>query len=149
MAWIWHVVSAVHKFNIGTHISLSLFLDLTKVDILSLTNLSLSHSLSLHLSHNFLLSRPFVIIFYLLSNFLFENIPSRYTSLSISSYFISLSLSECFWKRAIPGLFFVCFRIFKQTLQFLQQINVKKCPSSIQRSDSNPGPSGHESSHYH
>ena len=26
---------------------------------------------------------------------------------------------------AIPGLFFVYFRLFKQTLQFLQQINVK------------------------
>ena len=30
-----------------------------------------------------------------------------------------------FKKWAIPGLFFVFFRIFKQTLQFLQQIHVK------------------------
>ena len=28
-------------------------------------------------------------------------------------------------KGAIPGLFFIYFRLFKQTLQFLQQINVK------------------------
>ena len=28
-------------------------------------------------------------------------------------------------------------RLFKQTLQFLQQINMKKCPSSIRRLDSN------------
>ena len=44
-----------------------------------------------------------------------------------------------------PGLFFVYFRLFKQTLQFLQQICVKKCPSSIWCWDSNPQPSGHES----
>ena len=30
---------------------------------------------------------------------------------------------------AIPDLFLIYFRLFKQTLQFLQQINVKKCPS--------------------
>ena len=29
-----------------------------------------------------------------------------------------------FFKWAIPGLFFVYFRLFKQTLQFLQQIYV-------------------------
>ena len=33
---------------------------------------------------------------------------------------------QCFFKKwANPGLFFVYFRLFKQTLQFLQQINVK------------------------
>ena len=32
------------------------------------------------------------------------------------------------------------FGIFKQTIQFLQQIIVKKCPSSIRRRDSNPQP---------
>ena len=37
-----------------------------------------------------------------------------------------------FFKWANPGLFFVYFCLFKQILQFLQQINVKKCPSSIQ-----------------
>ena len=34
-------------------------------------------------------------------------------------------MNGLFLKRAIPGLFFVYFRLFKQTLQFLQQINVK------------------------
>ena len=43
-------------------------------------------------------------------------------------------------KWANPGLFFVYFRLFKQTIQFLQQINVKKCPSSIRRRDSNSQP---------
>ena len=42
---------------------------------------------------------------------------------------------------AIISLFFVYFRLFKQTLQFLQQINVKECPSSW---DSNPLPLDHE-----
>ena len=37
------------------------------------------------------------------------------------------------------------FSLFKQTIQFLQQINVKKCPSSIWRQDSNPRPSKRES----
>ena len=32
-----------------------------------------------------------------------------------------------FFKWATPGLFLVYFRLFKQTLQFLQQIYVKKC----------------------
>ena len=45
----------------------------------------------------------------------------------------------------LPCLFFVHFRLFKQTLQFLQQINGKKCPSSIRCWDSNPRPSEHES----
>ena len=45
---------------------------------------------------------------------------------------------------AIPGLFFVYFRLFKQTLQFSQQINVKKCSSSIQCWDSNSQPSDYE-----
>ena len=43
-----------------------------------------------------------------------------------------------------PLLSFI-FGLFKQTsLQFLQQIYVKKCPSSIQCQDSNPQPSEHE-----
>ena len=37
------------------------------------------------------------------------------------------------------------FGLFKQTIQFLQQINVKKCPSSIRRWDSNPRPLERES----
>ena len=41
-------------------------------------------------------------------------------------------ISYYFLKWAIPGLFFILFSsFFKQTLQFLQQINVKKCPSGI------------------
>ena len=32
-----------------------------------------------------------------------------------------------FFKWAIPGLFFIYFCLFKQTLQFLQQIYVEKC----------------------
>ena len=44
-----------------------------------------------------------------------------------------------------PGLFFVYFCLFKQTLQFLQQINVKKCPSSIRHRDSNQQPPDYES----
>ena len=44
-------------------------------------------------------------------------------------------------KWANTGLFFIYFRLFKQTLQFLQQTNVKKCPSSIWCRDSNSQPS--------
>ena len=44
-----------------------------------------------------------------------------------------------------PSLFFVYFCLFKQTIQFLQQINVKKCPSSIRHWDSNLQPSDYES----
>ena len=37
-----------------------------------------------------------------------------------------ITLSILFFKKCeIPGLFFVYFRLFKQTLQFLQQIYVK------------------------
>ena len=45
-----------------------------------------------------------------------------------------------------PGLFYRLFLVFyKQiSLQFLQQIYVKKCPSSIRCQDSNPQPSEHE-----
>ena len=45
--------------------------------------------------------------------------------------------------RPLFGLFLV---FFKQTKQFLHQINVKKCPSSIQCRDSNSQPSDYESS---
>ena len=44
-----------------------------------------------------------------------------------------------------PGLFFIYFLLFKLTLQFLQQMEVKKRPSSILRWDSNPQPLEHES----
>ena len=48
-------------------------------------------------------------------------------------------------KWANPSLIFVYFCLFKQTLKFLQQINVKKCPSSIRHWDSNSQPSINES----
>ena len=51
-----------------------------------------------------------------------------------------------FKKWANPGLFSFIFGLFKQTIQFLQQINVKKCPSSIQCWHSNPRPFEDESS---
>ena len=44
-----------------------------------------------------------------------------------------------------PASFSLIFGLFKQTLQFLQQIYVKKCPSSIWCWDSNPWPSECES----
>ena len=44
-----------------------------------------------------------------------------------------------------PASFLFIFGLFKQTIQFLQQINVKKCPSSIRRWDSNPRPLERES----
>ena len=50
-----------------------------------------------------------------------------------------------FFKWANPCLFLFIFGLFKQTLQFLQQIYVKKCPSSIRCQDSNPQPSKRES----
>ena len=37
------------------------------------------------------------------------------------------ALKRDFFKWANPGLFLFIFSLFKQTLQFLQQINVKKC----------------------
>ena len=50
-------------------------------------------------------------------------------------------MTAFFKKMAIPGLFFVHFRLFKQLLQFLQQISVKK----YSMMDSNQRTSGHES----
>ena len=55
------------------------------------------------------------------------------------------STSSFFKKMGQPRPLFVYFRLFKQTLQFLQQINVKKCPSSIRRWDSNSQPCDYES----
>ena len=57
----------------------------------------------------------------------------------------SLSLSLYFFKMGHPRPLFVCFRLFKQTLQFIQQISVKKCSSSIQCWDLNTRPYEHES----
>ena len=45
-----------------------------------------------------------------------------------------------------PGLFFVYFRSLQTHINtILQKIDVKKCPSSIRRWDSNPRPSERES----
>ena len=71
-----------------------------------------------------------------------------------SSNYLSGSSSSCYiWnaffffkKWANPGLFFVYFRSFSNKHNtILQQINVKKCSSSIQRKDSNPQPLERES----
>ena len=65
----------------------------------------------------------------------FPQIWSHWTQLSILDKLVSLS-SSCetsstrfvfFFKWPILGLFFVYFRLYKQILQFLQQIYVKKC----------------------
>ena len=60
-----------------------------------------------------------------------------------------LHVQKTFFKKwANPGrpLLLFIFCLFKQTLlQILQQINVKKCPSSMRRWDSNPQPSEYES----
>ena len=53
-----------------------------------------------------------------------------------------------FFQLAIPGLFLVCYSLFKQALQFLQQINVKNVhPVGILCCDSNPQPESQVSSH--
>ena len=54
--------------------------------------------------------------------------------------FAHLFVELMFFKWAHPGLFSVIFCLFKQTIQFLQQINVKKCPSIIWHRESNPRP---------
>ena len=56
-----------------------------------------------------------------------------------------LQCFNLFKKWAIPGLFFIYFRLFVHKLQILQQINVKKCPSSKQCRDSNSRPLEYES----
>ena len=43
-----------------------------------------------------------------------------------------------------PGLFFVYFWFFSNQQFCFKQINVKKCPSTIRRRDSNPRPFEHE-----
>ena len=66
----------------------------------------------------------------------------------ILKFLKNLAIKSCkfhFFKWANPGLFFISFRIFTHTLQFLQQINVKNCPSNIWCRDSNSRPLDHES----
>ena len=75
---------------------------------------------------------------YFLKTFLYSFISLTLKSFSI----ISLSCVFFYQKNVFkngpnPGLFFIYFHLFKHTLQFLKQINVKTCPSSIQCRDSN------------
>ena len=49
-----------------------------------------------------------------------------------------------FKKWANLGLFFVYFQYFQTNNTFLQQFNVKTCPTSIRRRDLNPWPFKHE-----
>ena len=62
---------------------------------------------------------------------------SRLVSINLTG-FTFLNHLSFFIKMKHPGLFFIYFRLFKQTLHFLQQTNVKKCPFSILHWDSNP-----------
>ena len=55
----------------------------------------------------------------------------------IEIFFVLPNSNILLKKWANPGLFFIYFRLSKHTIQFLQQINVKKCPSSIWCWDSN------------
>ena len=55
-----------------------------------------------------------------------------------------IKASQSFKKWAIPCLFFVYFRLFKN-ITILEQINEKTCPSSIRCWDSKPQPLDHES----
>ena len=59
-----------------------------------------------------------------------------------STYLDVYDLSLKKW--AFPGLFSFIFSLFKQTTQFLQQINANKCPSGIWQWDSNQRPHKHE-----
>ena len=60
-----------------------------------------------------------------------------------SNYFGKCAITTYFFiKMGNPRTLFRLFLVlFKQTIQFLQQINVKmSCPSNIRRRDSNPRP---------
>ena len=65
-------------------------------------------------------------------------------SLSVVGSYVVVS-SIYFFKWANSSHFLIYFHLFKHKLQFLQQLNVKKCPSSIQCRDSNSRPLEHES----
>ena len=70
--------------------------------------------------------------------------PSRYTLYDID-HILAILINIFFKKWGIPTSFCLIRVFFKQTLQFLKQIHVKKCPSRMQYWDSNPQPSEHES----
>ena len=68
----------------------------------------------------------------------------------IVSYFDSVVMTGnlpivIFLKWAFPGLFFNLLSSFQTQIKILQQMNVKKCPSSIRCRDSNSQPLEHES----
>ena len=66
------------------------------------------------------------------------------SSLSLS---FTLSILHILKNGPTPASFFVYFRFFQTNNTILQQINVKKCPSSLWRWDLNPQSLEHESSH--
>ena len=60
------------------------------------------------------------------------------TGRSRQAFASRVSLPNCFLNVETPASFSFLFGLFKQTIQFLQQINVKKCPSRILCEDLNP-----------
>ena len=73
----------------------------------------------------------------------FNSCCSKYLLLP-SNLYVSFTL-EFLFKWTTPASFSFIFVFFKRTLQFLHQLNVKKCPSSIRCHDSNSQPSDYES----
>ena len=63
----------------------------------------------------------------------------------IQSYSCPTTVTRVFLNGQSSDSFSFIFGLFKQTIQILQQINVKKCPSSIQCQDLNSQPSDYES----
>ena len=53
-------------------------------------------------------------------------------------------ITRSFLNGPTPASFPFIVGLFKQSIQFVQQINLKKCPSSIWRRNSNPWPFEHE-----
>ena len=91
-----------------------------------------------------------------LGNAIFSNTSIPYLSETTSSQFLAIVLKTLFkiaktksrnnssiqmMVNANPGLFFVYFGLFKQTLQFFTANMCEKSPSKIQCRDSNPRPS--------
>ena len=66
--------------------------------------------------------------------------------MSVSTYLIIYLTQSFFLKWANPASFLFIFGLFQTNINtILQQINVKKCPSSIRHRDSNPRPLERES----
>ena len=68
------------------------------------------------------------------------SISTSYLSFTQTNVFGLFSSLHVFFKKNGPTLasFLFTFGLFNQTIQFLQQINVEKCPSSIWHRDLNP-----------